>query len=194
MHLCHAISIVCMCVGQVSVDKLILTWCEGFFCQVRTQSPNPPPHQHGLIAGCQLAWFNFIGWKFFWKKLHHQRKLKKKKQLKAWLHGTDASTFCQDFSSVSILHLSEELWLDIRNTVSFLYLEDVYILSCRLSCSCLFLVCCTSLRFCQQKMEFSQMLKEYLVLHVIQLLTRSVLKNGGSVILNATEQKTKKVV
>ena len=94
-------------------------------------------------------------------------------------------------SSVSILHLSEELWLDIHNLVSFLYLEDVYILSCRLSCSCLFLVCCTSLHFCQQKMEVSQMLKEYLVLHVIQLLTRSVLKNGGSVILNATEQKQK---
>lgn len=119
---------------------------------------------------------------------------KEKRLPEACLHGTDASTLCQveDPSSVSILHLSEELWLDEQQ--SFLYLKDHVILSCRLSCSCLFLVCCTSFRFCQQKMEVSQMLKEYLVLHVIQLLTRSVLKSGGSGILITTEQKTKKVV
>ena len=36
------------------------------------------------------------------------------------------------------------------------------------------------------------MLKESLVLHVIQLLTRSVLKSGGSGILIITKEKNKK--
>jgi len=179
MYLCHAINVVFLYVGWVSVDNLILTWSEGFFgtCTIPHLTPSST-WTHSRLSVClvQFNWLEVL--------LKKKRPIKKKKLPEAWQHGTGARIFCQDFSLVSDLHLSEELWLDIHNLATFLYSEDVVILSCRLSCSCLFLVCCTSLRFCPQRMEVSQMLKEYLVLHVIQLLTRSVLKNGGSGILN----------
>ena len=141
-----------------------------------------PPHpliNMDSISSLSVCWVQF-----YWLEVLLKKKNLKKKLPETWQHGTGARIFCQDFSSVSNLHLSEKLWLNIHNLATFLYSEDVVILSCRLSCSCLSLVCCTSLRFCQQKMEVSQMSKESLVLHVIQLLTRSVLKSGGSVILN----------